>query len=162
MTQSIAIRPAHPHEAEAIRAVVRAAYARWMPVIGREPLPMAADYERALREHRIDVAVEAQRIVGPVETIPRADHLWIQNVAVEPRLQGRGVGSRLFAHAEDAARGLGLAELRLLTNGAFAANIALYRRLGYGIDREEPFMGGTTVYMSKRLAAGGGGETAPV
>ena len=43
-------------------------------------------------------------------------------------------------------------ELRLLTNGAFEANVSLYKRCGYIVDREEPFMNGVTVYMSKRLA----------
>ena len=43
-------------------------------------------------------------------------------------------------------------QLRLLTNGAFEANVSLYSKHGYTIDREEPFMNGMTVYMSKKLA----------
>lgn len=43
----------------------------------------------------------------------------------------------------------GLAELRLLTSSVFDTNVALYERSGYGIDRLEPCMGGTTVYMRK-------------
>jgi hypothetical protein len=31
-------------------------------------------------------------------------------------------------------------------------NIALYRRLGFTLDKKEPFGDGTVVYMSKRLA----------
>ncbi|TIU61514.1 MAG: GNAT family N-acetyltransferase, partial [Mesorhizobium sp.] len=27
-----------------------------------------------------------------------------------------------------------------------------YKRQGYSVDREEPFMNGSTVYMSKRIA----------
>lgn len=38
------------------------------------------------------------------------------------------------------------------SNGAFEANVSLYKKHGYTIDREEPFMGGMTVYMSKKLA----------
>ena len=41
--------------------------------------------------------------------------------------------------------------LRLLTNTAFEANVSLYKRFGYVVDREEPFMNGVTVYMSKKL-----------
>ncbi|HEY1454599.1 MAG TPA: hypothetical protein VGF57_14150 [Roseiarcus sp.] len=40
-------------------------------------------------------------------------------------------------------------------HAAFAANLALYAKLGYAIDRTEPFRGGTAVYMMKRV------ETAP-
>ncbi|WP_245474449.1 hypothetical protein [Mesorhizobium sp. M2A.F.Ca.ET.042.01.1.1] len=43
-------------------------------------------------------------------------------------------------------------QLRLLTNGAFEASVSLYKGQGYSIDREEPFMNGSTVYMSKRIA----------
>ena len=38
-----------------------------------------------------------------------------------------------------------------MTNQAFAANLALYAKLAYAIDRTEPFRGGTTVHMSKRI-----------
>ena len=31
-------------------------------------------------------------------------------------------------------------------------NVELYRRLGYAIDRKEPFMGGVKVHMRKRIA----------
>jgi hypothetical protein len=55
------------------------------------------------------------------------------------------------AHAERLAASLGLPELRLYTNKQFATNIAIYRRRGYAIDREEPFRGGFVVHMSKRL-----------
>ena len=53
--------------------------------------------------------------------------------------------------AEALADESALAELRLLTNEAFADNVALYGKLGYRIDRREAFMGGMTLYMSKRL-----------
>ncbi|CDX39251.1 GNAT family N-acetyltransferase [Mesorhizobium sp. WSM4935] len=152
VVSSIELRPATPADAAAIKAIVRAAYAKWVPVIGREPLPMRADYDKALQDHRFDLALENGRIVGLIETIPHDDHVWIENVAVAPEAQGRGIGKKLLDSAERRAVETGCRELRLLTNGAFDANVRLYRRHGYAIDREEPFMNGTTVYMSKRLA----------
>lgn len=146
-------RTATADDAGIIRDIVRAAYARWVPVIGREPRPMLADYDAALREHRIDLLALDGRIVGLIETIRRADHLWIENVAVDPAWQGQGHGRRLLAHAEQLAASAGHAELRLLTNAAFESNVALYRRSGYGVTRSEPFMGGTTLYFSKVLSA---------
>lgn len=148
---TIEIRLAEPQEAAGIRTIVRAAYAKWVPLIGREPMPMRADYEQALRKHRFDLAVEGGAIRGLIETLAHDDHLWIENVAVTPEAQGRGIGQMLFAHAERRAMEAGLAQLRLLTNGAFEANLTLYRRLGFVTDRIEDFMGGTAVYMSKTL-----------
>ncbi len=151
-SSSIRFRPAEPADAAAIRDIVRAAYARWVPVIGREPLPMRADYDEAVAKHPFDLAVEGDRIVGMIETMLEDDHLWIENVSVAPDAQGRGIGRLLLELAEQKAREAGRLELRLLTNGAFEANVSLYNKHGYTIDREEPFMNGMTVYMSKKLA----------
>ena len=149
---SIRFRAAEAADAAAIRDIVRAAYAKWVPVIGREPLPMRADYDKAVAEHPFDLAIEDKRIVGLIETIAHDDHLWIENVCVAPEAQGKGIGRLLLQRAEGKAREAGRHELRLLTNGAFEANVSLYKRQGYSVDREEPFMNGTTVYMSKRIA----------
>ena len=46
------IRSTRPEDAHIVRALVRSAYAKWVPVIGREPLPMVADYDRAVRTTR--------------------------------------------------------------------------------------------------------------
>ncbi|UDL91018.1 GNAT family N-acetyltransferase [Mesorhizobium sp. PAMC28654] len=145
------LRPAGQADAAAIRDIVRAAYDKWVPVIGREPLPMRADYEKAVAEHPFELAVADGRIVGMIETMLADDHLWIENVCVAPQAQGRGIGRLLLEQAERKAIEAGRRELRLLTNGAFEANVSLYKRHGYTIDREEPFMNGMTVYMSKRL-----------
>ena len=45
------LRRAAPPDAEAVRSLTRKAYAKWIPVIGREPKPMTADYEVAVRDH---------------------------------------------------------------------------------------------------------------
>jgi GNAT superfamily N-acetyltransferase len=146
------IRPATSADAEAIRRLTRAAYTKWIGTIGREPLPMQADYERAIREHGIDVLDSSGSLIGAVEMIFLADHLWRENVAVAPEWQGRGYGRLLLHHAERRAVENGRWEIRLQTNQAFAANLELYAKLRYAIDRTEPFRGGTLVFMSKRLA----------
>ncbi|MDY0882140.1 GNAT family N-acetyltransferase [Dongia soli] len=151
MAESETLRRAVPADASAIRTLTHAAYAKWLPVLGREPKPMTADYDQAVREHLIDLLVVGDRLAALVETIPMADHLLIENLAVSPDFQRRGYGRRLALHAEELARSRGYSEIRLYTNKLFAENIALYRRLGYGLDREEPFKGGFLVHMSKRV-----------
>jgi GNAT superfamily N-acetyltransferase len=148
---SIEIRPAALEDAAGIRALTRAAYAKWVPLIGREPLPMQADYERAVAEHTIDLLIVDGALAGLIETMLQQDHLWIENVAVAPEQQGRGFGRLLLDHADRRALQSGCSEIRLLTNQAFAANLELYAKRGYVVDRTEPFRGGTTVHMSKRI-----------
>lgn len=149
---SMRFRPATRDDVAAIRDLVRAAYGKWVPLIGREPMPMQTDYMVAIAEHDFDLLCDGDTIVGLIETEHRPDHLWIENVAVHPDRQGQGLGKKLLNWAEKRAAIAGTGEIRLLTNEAFEANIRLYKKVGYKIDRTEPFhLGGTTVYMSKRI-----------
>ena len=148
----VTLRTAAPADAAAIRDLTRAAYAKWVPVIGREPKPMGADYEAAVREHRFDLLHVAGELAALIETVDEGDQLLIENVAVSPGHQGQGLGRRLLAHAEGLAVAQGYARIRLYTNQRFEENIALYRRLGYRIDREEPVSAGVVTHMSKDLA----------
>lgn len=152
MDHPLPLRLATADDIPAISALVREAYGKWVPVIGREPLPMRADYALAVARHRIDLYEHAGQLAGLIETIPQDDHLLIENVAVAPACQGQGLGRRLLAHAEHLAQARGQELVRLYTNAAFAQNVAFYQRQGYLIEREEPFMGGMTVYFWKRLA----------
>jgi len=149
---ALPLRPATPEDADAIAALVQAAYAKWVPIIGRKPRPMEADYQHAVRENVFALLEEEGRLVALIELSPAADHLLIVNVAVSEAAQGRGIGSALLAHAEDEARKRGLPEMRLYTNALMAANRALYERRGYTTYLEEPFPGGTAIHMRKALA----------
>jgi predicted N-acetyltransferase YhbS len=152
MPATLEFRRAGPQDVPRVRALTRKAYAKWCEILGREPLPMTADYAHAVRHHMIDLAFIDGRLVGLVEMIPRADDLLIENVCVDPGEQGAGLGRRLVAHAEDETRRLGHGVIRLYTNKLFAANLGFYKGLGYGIEREEPFKGGTVVHFRKILA----------
>jgi len=146
------LRRAAPADAASVRELTRAAYAKWVPVIGREPKPMTADHAAAVRDHLVDLLHVDGSLVALIEMVPGTDHLLVVNVAVAPACQGQGSGRLLLAHAEAVAASLGFGEVRLYTNGRFAENLRLYGRLGYRVDREEvsPQLG-TAVHMSKRL-----------
>ena len=138
-------------DAPAIAALVRRAYARYVPRIGREPAPMTADYAAAVRAGRVRVVREGGRIRGVLVTEPRPDHLLIENVAVDPDAQGSGIGARLLAEAESQARELGLPELRLYTNAAMTENLDYYPRRGFvetGRRREHGF---DRVFFARRV-----------
>ncbi|HEV2531494.1 GNAT family N-acetyltransferase [Phenylobacterium sp.] len=145
------IRQAGLGDAAAIAALTRAAYAKWVPLIGREPLPMTVDYAEAVRRHRFDLLEAEGSLAALIETTPQDAALLIVNVAVRPDAQGRGFGVRLLKLAEALAVEAGLPAMRLYTNALFAENLRLYASLGYGVEREEALNGGTAVHMVKPL-----------
>jgi ribosomal protein S18 acetylase RimI-like enzyme len=153
MSDIVELRQAVPADAASVRELTRAAYAKWVPLIGREPKPMTADYHAAVKSHRVDLAYLGGELAALIETVSAPDHLLIENVAVAPGYQGLGLGRKLMAHAESLAAAMNYAEIRLYTNARFAENIALYARLGYRVDREEESALGITVHMSKCVRA---------
>lgn len=148
----IEMRQAVAADAAAVRALTREAYAKWVAVTGREPLPMRIDYDEAVAKNRFDLLEEGDLLLALIETQREPDHLLIVNVAVSPAHQKRGLGRRLMAHAERLAGEAGYNEVRLYTNSLMVENIALYQRLGYRIDREEDPVPRRQVHMSKRIS----------
>jgi GNAT superfamily N-acetyltransferase len=153
MAEDLHLRLGLPSDEDAIRALTREAYAKWVLVIGREPKPMTADYAKALSENRFDVLFIDSQLAALVETIAEDDCLLIENLAVGTAWQGRGFGRRLMAKAEQVAAELGFNRTRLYTNAMFIENVQLYQRLGYRIDSEDAFPGGFVTHMSKRVGA---------
>jgi ribosomal protein S18 acetylase RimI-like enzyme len=125
------LRPARADDLEAVRRVVDAAYAIYVPRIGRPPAPMTADYAGLIAAGAVRVAEADGTVVGVLVTHPEHGHLLVENVAVAPDHQGRGLGRMLLDEAERQARELGLPELRLYTNQLMAENLEMYPRLGY-------------------------------
>jgi GNAT superfamily N-acetyltransferase len=151
MAGRIEWRRATSADCDVIRRIVQDAYAKWVPLIGREPKPMTADYGRAIERHRFDLILRDGVVAGLIETVDEGEQLLIENVAVAPSFQHRGLGRALLAYAEQLARDLGRSRIRLYTNQRFAENVRLYQALGYGIDREEDLGIAVAVHMSKAL-----------
>jgi GNAT superfamily N-acetyltransferase len=126
----VTVHLAAPGEAAALGAIAREAYHRYVPRIGREPAPMSADYAAAVGDGQAWVAAGQGQVIGFVVLIAQLDHLLVRDLAVRPPWQGRGVGSRLLALAEDVAGRLRLAEIRLYTNEAMTENLAITRGAG--------------------------------
>jgi N-acetylglutamate synthase-like GNAT family acetyltransferase len=147
------IRRAGPSDAVAIRYLTREVYAKWIPVIGREPMPMQADYDKAVLEHWIDLAEVDGSLIGLIEMIRCRDHMFIENLAVAETMQGKGVATRLLQHAEKLTHQCGLTEVQLATNQAFADNLNFYKKRGYEAYETKAFhLGGIGVRFRKPVS----------
>ena len=146
----MAIRLAGLDDVTAIDELVQGAYAGYIESIGRRPVPMDADYLQTVRRGEAYVA-GGDRVVGLIVLVREPDHLLIENVAVDPRRQGQGVGRALLAYAEQHARECGLWELRLYTHRTMTRNLRLYGRLGY-VQSAGPTDDDPRVFLSRALA----------
>jgi GNAT superfamily N-acetyltransferase len=144
------IRLAEDADRAAVEAIVREAYAPWVEVIGIEPLPLVADYGELIASERVYV-LENGEIDALIVLAPDDDVLLVDNMAVRPDRQGRGLGRRLMAFAEFRARSLHLPALRLYTNEKMCSNIGLYESLGYRETGREDIDGRQVVHMRKQL-----------
>ena len=145
------VRPAEPGDAVEVRDLVRASYARYVGRIGKQPAPMLEDYAALIRAGEVWVLAEGGEVLGVLVIRPAEDHLFVDNVAVAPGQQGRGLGRELVAFAEEKAAEHGLPEVRLYTNEKMHENLDIYARLGFEETRRGLDGGYRRVFMRKRL-----------
>lgn len=134
----LTIRPARAADTSMLATIAERAYAPCIAAIGRRPAPMDTDFAARIGAGIAHVAVRDEAVVGLAIFHARGDHLFVENVAVDPASAGLGVGGALIAHCEAEARRLGLGAVELYTNEKMTQNLSIYRHLGYReIDRRE-------------------------
>ncbi len=150
-TIALSVRLAQAGDAETVRALVDDAYGHYVARIGKPPGPMLDDYARRIAANQAWVCELGGEIVGLVVLEERSDGILLDNVAVTPAAQGRGVGRALIAFAEREACRRGFDEIRLYTHVLMVENIALYEHLGFTEIGRVQEKGFNRVYMAKPL-----------
>ena len=132
---------------------MRGAYGIYVARIGKPPGPMLDDYAALVDRGVVSVLNDTDgAVVAIIVLLPQLDHLLLDNIAVAPGHQGRGLGRRLVAFAEAEAARLGCREIRLYTHQLMTENIALYARLGFVETGRGHAAGYDRVFMTKRFA----------
>ena len=145
------LREAKAADVRAIQEVVRQAYSPYIARLGGPPGPMLDDYDRLVRDGRVQVAERSGKVVGVLVLMPRADHLLLDNIAVHPQAQGQGIGRLMLEEAEKVARQHGYAVIRLYTNEVMTENVGLYGRIGYVETHRAEESGFRRIFMAKAL-----------
>jgi ribosomal protein S18 acetylase RimI-like enzyme len=130
---------------------VDAAYGHYVERIGLKPGPMNDDYADVIRDRNVTVAEDAGEIIGVVVTGPAEEGFLLDNVAVHPGHQGRGLGKALLDHAEAEAHDAGADSIYLYTHEQMTENQAIYTRLGYVEYERRAQHGFARVFMRKPL-----------
>jgi ribosomal protein S18 acetylase RimI-like enzyme len=158
------LREAGEADAEAIAAVIRAAFEEYR---GRLDPPSGALAETAdtvrekMRTAQAVLALADGVPLGCIFLRPEEGRLYLFRLAVLPGHRGRGLGRAMLAHAEGRARALGLPRVRLGVRAALARQIAFYEGLGYrrvGDGTHLGYAGPTYLLLERPVATASGGD----
>ncbi len=152
---AVRIEAALPGDAEEILALIKRAFAAVAEQYGEPNLPPLAETAEAFRarfpDHVVLKALSDGCLVGTVLGTIDGDTCFVGRLAVEPTMQGRGIGRALAIAIEErfpAARCF-----ELFTGHASAETLGLYTSLGYEeLRRTRASDRLTMVYLGKTRA----------
>jgi GNAT superfamily N-acetyltransferase len=131
------IGPATREDAEIMLQLQRCAFAEegrrsQTPDIPPLTEPLDAVIEH-IQEHTALVARESGRIIGTIRGIVSGRACTVRALAVDPPMQGHGIGSALLDALERALPEV--TQFDLTTNTLMEANVPFYERRGYRVTR---------------------------
>ena len=122
-------RKAGAQDAALLADILQAAYAPFLDLLGADAPPLQQDIAS-------DIADGACLVIGDPPlgfAVFRMSHdaVHLENLAVDPRAQGRGTGRALVAAVEAEGRRNGAARVTLATSPDLKGTRRFYGRLGY-------------------------------
>jgi ribosomal protein S18 acetylase RimI-like enzyme len=129
---TVTTRRARTSDAAALAEVATASYSPYLDRMnGQRPAPLDADYAASIARDVVWVAEVGVHIAGLLVLVDEPAVTLLENVAVHPDWQRRGIGGLLMAIAEEHAKATGTNALRLYTHASMRENRRLYEHLGY-------------------------------
>ena len=113
---------------------------------------MLENYVEVIKKDRVYVA-EAERIVGVLVLKMDSETFLLDNIAVHPGHQGKGLGKHLLGIAESEAMKHGFRRIQLYTHQAMSENLLIYQSLGYVEIGKRNVDGYDRIYLEKELSA---------
>lgn len=145
------LRLATPADHDAVVALVNSAYEKYIPRIGRKPMPMTVDYADLIARQEVYVLENAGAFDGILVLEHEGDGILLENIAVAPHAQGRGVGKQLLQWLDAFTRAQGLDHIVLYTHEKMVENISIYTHMGYVETERRQENGFKRVFMRKDL-----------
>ena len=144
-------RAAAHGDAPGAAACVRAAYEHYVGRNGHVPAPMRQEYDDVIRDYQVTVVDYRGEIVAVLALAVAGEGFLLDNIAVAPAHQGKGLGRALLEYAETEARRQGFDSIYLYAQEIMTENLALYRRIGYVEYARRIEFGLSRVYLRKPL-----------
>ena len=112
---------------------------------------MLEDYTDIVAQHIVYVAQSGTQIVGVVVLMEHLSPILLDNIAVDPKQRGCGLGRRLLSQAERIAGVMGHESIQLYKHELMYENLDYYRKHGYEISHRVCEKGYQRIYMIKHL-----------
>ncbi|VEP13745.1 GNAT family acetyltransferase [Hyella patelloides LEGE 07179] len=148
---SIQIRQAESFDADLVTALVHDAYYPYITRLGKPPGPMLENYQEVINKNYVYVIEEQGSVLGLIVLKIAHPTFLLDNIAVHPSHQNKGIGKILLKTAEKKAIESGFDTITLYTHEKMSENINLYTHIGYREIRRVHENGYDRVYMSKNL-----------
>ena len=112
---------------------------------------MNADFAHHLDAHRVTVMQDAEIKAGYAVWWVEDGYLYLDNIAILPQWQGKGLARQAMDFLEDQAQRHSAQAIRLYTNEKMLANLSLYPHLGFVETDRRAEHGFNRVFFEKRL-----------
>jgi GNAT superfamily N-acetyltransferase len=134
-----------------VKACVIVAFEIYTERIGKPPAPMLLDFPAEIEARHVWLAESSGQVVGVLVQYETTQGFYIDTVAVDPHLQGTGIGKALLQFAEQEALRRGYDSIYLCTNAKMTENQIFYPRIGY-VEYERKFDAGyDRIFYHKQL-----------
>ena len=154
MEKIFTLRRASPQDAPQLARIAGEAYSPYIPLMGREPAPMGADYAGHIADDICFVAMLDEQLAAFAVLIQKPDGWWLETIATDPAFQGGGAGAALLARCERFLRAEGASSYQLYTNEVMSGPYGWYLRCGFVETRRGTQDGFARIFMAKDLMRG--------
>lgn len=118
---------------------------------------MVADFAAHIDQDPLIVFEQEGAVAGYAILLVDERRALLDNIAVDPAHQRRGIGLALIDQIKGLATDLGYETLDLYTNAVMTANISWYEKLGFVETGRAKEQGFHRIYMSSEALANGSG-----
>jgi GNAT superfamily N-acetyltransferase len=131
---------------------VYTAYRDYIPLLGKTPPTFLEDFDSHVELGNLWLLDHNGSIDAMVVLTPSDNHMLLQTMAVDPNLQGQGLGQLLLQFAEYKTLECGFHDLRLYTNSLMTRNVKIYSKWGFRQIGIESYKWGERIHMRKIIS----------
>ena len=125
------LKPATLEDLDFVQNCAVAAYEKYVERMGKRPAPMVADFTRSIEGGQLEIILSDSEYAGYCVSFEKTKSLFVENIALHPDHQGKGLATLIFGILENRARVAGLTSLNLYTNVKMHENLSFYSKLGF-------------------------------